>query len=68
MSNPVPDPGYRRLTRSHDNMIGGVCAGVADYLHLDPTLVRVVAVVLAIFTFPVTPLVYLLCWAIIPRD
>jgi len=59
---------YRRLTRSHDRMIGGVCAGLAEYLHVDPTLVRIVTAVAGVFTFPVTPLLYLLCWAIIPRD
>ena len=40
----------RRLTRNTDDaMIGGVCAGLADYLGLDVTLVRVLAVLGAIF-------------------
>ncbi len=58
---------YRRLTRGHDRMIAGVCGGVADYLHIDPTLVRVLAVVVGIFTFPLVPLLYVICWAVIPR-
>jgi phage shock protein C len=49
-------------------MIGGVCGGVAEYFHVDPTLVRVLTVIAGIFTFPVTPLLYLFCWAIIPKD
>jgi len=64
----TPTPPYRRLTRSHDRMIGGVCGGVAEYFHVDPTLVRVLTVIAGIFTFPVTPLLYLFCWAIIPKD
>ena len=59
---------YRRLSRSHDRMIGGVCGGVADYLGIDPTLVRVVTAVAGIVAIPVVPLLYLICWAIIPRD
>lgn len=64
----TPPPPYRRLTRSQNRMIAGVCAGAAEYLGVDPTLIRVLTVIAGIFTFPVTPLLYLLCWAIIPRD
>ena len=36
-----PDSARKRLVRRrHDKMLGGVCAGVADYLGLDVTLVR----------------------------
>jgi len=39
----------RRLYRSHrDKMIAGVCGGVAEYLNVDPTLVRLGFVVLAL--------------------
>jgi len=64
----TPTPPYRRLTRSHDRMIAGVCGGAAEYLGMDPTLIRVLTLIAGVFTFPVTPLIYLLCWAIIPRD
>jgi phage shock protein PspC (stress-responsive transcriptional regulator) len=59
---------YRRLTRSHDRMIGGVCAGVADFLGIDPTLVRVVTAVAGVIAIPVVPLLYVICWAVIPQD
>lgn len=37
----------RKLYRSEDNkVIGGVCGGVGDYLDIDPTLVRIVTVIL----------------------
>ncbi len=38
---------YRRMYRDPENrMLGGVCAGLAAYWHLDPTLVRVALVIL----------------------
>lgn len=36
----------KRLYRSkNDRMIAGVCGGIAQYFHIDPTLVRLLAVV-----------------------
>lgn len=36
---------YKALTRSKSNrMIAGVCAGLADYLNIDPTVVRLLFV------------------------
>jgi phage shock protein C len=36
---------YKQLTRSRSNrMIAGVCAGFAEYLNLDPTVVRLLFV------------------------
>jgi phage shock protein C len=65
MSVPV-----RRLRRSrHKRMLSGVCAGLADYLGLDPTLVRVLYVVGSILSvaFP-GMLVYVLLCIIIPME
>jgi len=39
------DNEYKRLYRSvDDRMVGGVCAGIADFFDIDPTLVRLVFV------------------------
>jgi phage shock protein PspC (stress-responsive transcriptional regulator) len=65
MNTPMQPP--RRLVRSEDRMIAGVCAGLAEYLRIDPTLVRVLAVVLGLVFCPVVPIGYLIAWAIIPR-
>jgi phage shock protein C len=36
---------YKALTRSKSNrMIAGVCAGLAEYLNMDPTVVRLIFV------------------------
>jgi phage shock protein PspC (stress-responsive transcriptional regulator) len=60
-----------RLTRSvADRQIAGVCAGLADYLHLDPTIVRVASVVLAIYPGAIIGgvIAYLIGWIVIPAN
>jgi len=49
-------------------MVTGVCAGVADYLGLDVTLVRVIVVVVSVITGGAGVLAYLAAWAIIPGE
>jgi phage shock protein PspC (stress-responsive transcriptional regulator) len=65
-----PGPAYqppKRLVRTRDDqMIAGVCGGLARYLGVDPTLVRVIAVIAPVFAFPATIVGYLLAWAIMP--
>jgi len=59
-----------RLYRSGSNsMIAGVCGGIAEYFGWDPTLVRLVYVVVSVLSvaFPGI-LIYILAWLIIPRD
>ena len=61
------DPvGRRKLMRSStDKKIGGVCAGVADYFDLDPTIVRVVWLLL-VLCGGTGLIVYLVLWIILP--
>jgi phage shock protein PspC (stress-responsive transcriptional regulator) len=56
----------RALTRSIDRTIGGVAAGVAEYVGVDPTIVRALWVVAAVFAPPFACLGYLLLWVIMP--
>jgi phage shock protein C len=66
---PPPPPPYRRLTRtSWDSPISGVCGGVARYLGIDPTVVRVVAAITMVVTIPVGPIVYAVMWAVMPKE
>lgn len=72
LESPPPDPtepppaARRRLTRSTDErLLGGVAGGVADYLGVDPVVVRVGFVVAAFFGgFGV--IAYLLGWVVLP--
>ncbi|WP_026369788.1 PspC domain-containing protein [Kallotenue papyrolyticum] len=58
----------KRLARSTtDRMIAGVCGGIANYLNIDPTLVRL-AFVLLVLVGGVSPLVYLILWAVMPAE
>jgi len=58
----------RKLRRSHNQMIAGVCAGIAEYLGFDITLVRVGYVLLSILSagFPGT-LLYIILWLVMPK-
>ncbi len=58
------------LKRSRRNrMLGGVVGGLAEYLGMDPTLARILYVVLSIASvaFPGF-LVYVICWLVIPEE
>lgn len=60
----------RPLRRSRSNrVIAGVIAGLADYFGLDPTLARVIYVLVSIFSaaFPGI-LIYILLWILIPEE
>ncbi len=50
-------------------MVAGVLAGIADYLNMDPTIVRILYVVLSIASVGFPGLIaYLIMWAIIPEE
>ncbi len=58
----------KKLRRSANKMLGGVCAGIAEYFNLDPTLIRVLYVILSIFSagFPGL-LLYLILLLLMPQ-
>jgi phage shock protein C len=63
-------PAPRKLMRSRaDRKIGGVCAGLAQYLDLDTSLVRILwfFITLACGIFPGL-VAYVLAWIIIPEE
>ena len=57
----------QRLYRSPDNkIIGGVCGGLGDYFEVDPVLIRIIVVMLALATgFGL--IAYIVAWIIIPK-
>lgn len=58
----------KSLTRSTtDKFLGGVCGGLARYLNLDSGLVRILTVVIAVFT-QVGWIAYLVLWAVLPTE
>ncbi len=56
----------KRLRRSDSKIIGGVCAGIAEYMDLDPVLVRIAYLLLSILTAFSGVLVYIILWIVLP--
>lgn len=57
------------LTRSaKDRMLAGVCAGLAEYMGMDPTVVRLIFVLLFFVTGPGVLLAYLIMALIVPNE
>ncbi|WP_139651541.1 PspC domain-containing protein [Raoultibacter phocaeensis] len=56
----------KRLYRSRDALIGGVCAGIAEYFDIDPIVARILAVVLTLATAGTFAIAYLALWIILP--
>ena len=58
----------RRLLRIREGRkIAGVCLGFADYFEVDVTLIRVITLLLAVFTFPLAEIAYLAAWIVMPE-
>lgn len=47
--------------------IGGVCGGIGEYLDRDPTVIRVLFILLTLFSFGFGILAYIAMWLIIPK-
>ena len=59
----------KKLTRPRNGrMLGGVCAGIGEYLGIDPTVVRIICVLLSIGTIGLVLLVYLVLCFVIPES
>ena len=59
----------KKLTRSKNKIITGVCAGIADYFDLDPTIVRLGYVLLSIFTAVLPGVVfYIIASIVMPME
>lgn len=56
----------KRLYRDPDNRIlGGVCSGIANYLNIDPLIIRILFLVL-LFVFGIIAVIYIVLWALLP--
>jgi len=59
----------KRLMRSaNDRVLAGVAAGLAEYFNIDPALVRILFVIIALISGGVTGiLIYIVLWIIMPE-
>jgi len=59
----------KRLYRSFNNkMLGGICGGLAEYFDVDPSVIRVLAVISLFVSGGISILVYIVAWIIIPMN
>ncbi len=60
---------YKRLYRSRsDRMFSGLCAGLGQYLGIDPTVIRAIVALGCIFAFPLTEIAYLIMMLVVPEE
>jgi phage shock protein PspC (stress-responsive transcriptional regulator) len=61
---------HRRLYRnSNDKFIAGVCSGIANYMNVDPAIVRILFAIVAFGGFGMGLFIYILLWIVLPdRD
>jgi len=58
----------KRLYRSQKTkVIGGVAGGLADYLNMDPVLVRVIFVIISLFS-GTGLILYIILWIVVPQE
>ena len=56
----------KKLYRSNNKMLGGVCAGLGEYFDIDETLVRLIFVGLSFASYPIIT-IYFIGWIAIPK-
>ena len=62
-------PGEKKLLRPRDGaVLGGVCAAFARYWEFDVSIIRLVAVLAAVFGVGSPILIYVICWIVIPEE
>lgn len=62
------EEGVKRLMRSHgDKVIGGVCGGIAKFTNIDPTLLRIVTLLLVLFG-GLSLWIYIILWILLPIE
>jgi phage shock protein C len=60
---------YKRLYRSRsDRMFSGLSAGIGQYIGMDPTVVRLLFALGAIFLFPIPIVIYVVMMVIVPEE
>ncbi len=65
----MPDPANPLYRSKKNRLLGGVCAGLAEWLGWDVTLVRVLYVLISIFSVAFPGIIaYVILWIVMPED
>ena len=63
------DKNIKQLKRSMQNRkLCGVCGGIGEYLHLDPTVIRLIWIVLSIASFGTGLIAYIIAAIVMPES
>lgn len=57
----------KRLVKSGNRMVCGVCGGIGEYLSIDPTVIRLLWVIFSIASFGTGLLAYIIAALIMPE-
>ena len=58
----------KKLTKSNNRMVCGVCAGIGEYLTIDPTVIRLLWVIFSIVSFGTGLIAYIIAALVIPEE
>lgn len=59
---------FKRLFRSRENrVIAGVCGGLGEYFNIDPTLIRLIWILVSLLSLGLGLFAYILAWIIMPE-
>lgn len=64
----MPTPGRRLYRARNDRWLGGVLGGLGAYLGIDPLLLRIIVIVLAVLGSGWLVLAYIVMWVIVPEE
>lgn len=65
-STSTDEPRGNFYRNSNDKILGGACSGLAHYLRIDPTVVRMLFALVTIGGFGAGVLIYIVLWAVLP--
>jgi phage shock protein C len=57
----------QQLTRSSDRIVAGVAGGIAKYLNVDASIVRIITFLVVAFT-GIGPFLYVVGWLLLPEE
>ena len=57
----------KKLTKGVDKIICGVCSGIAEYFNVDPTIIRIIYLILFFF-YGVGIIPYFICALLMPNN
>lgn len=63
-----PDRPRKRLVRTDERWIGGVCGAIADYTNVDANLVRLIVAVVTVLGAGSMIIAYIIAWVLIPAE